>query len=109
MASRVRSWMTASTSSARGVTACTVAASDAGRGAGGWMRLVRRTRELATVSPRDDGPESDVNATEAQSEGEIAKPGRRQQRKATKRHEAQTMDGDDAHRVRAGRDDRRAV
>src|SRR5213078_2046977 len=64
---------------------------------------------LATVSPRDQQSESDVQAAEPGSEQPMSPGGRRNERNDAERHEAQPHDRHDAHRDRAAGRDRRAI
>src|SRR5690606_20066516 len=106
-ASRSRSWIRRSSSiglpSWPPVTLCRP------RGSSGASRRCAALRPLATVPPRDDRPEHDVEQPEAAGQERVAPFPRRVQGHGPDRHEAESHEGHGTHREGAAGHDAGAV
>src|SRR5688572_15434520 len=102
MASRMRSWISRSSSSAAPPpTTPRTARSPGGPG--------RAALGSATIPPGDHDTEREVQPAEPHRHQRVAPTRRREQRHGAKRHEAQAHERHDAHGMRAAGDDPRPV
>src|SRR3989442_750147 len=104
MPSRTRSWMRRSSAAAG---AGRRLGGPTGVGAGAVFRAPLSA--LATVPPRDDRAERDVEAAEAGGQDTVRPRRRGEQRHCPHGHETQSQQGYDARRKRPGGDDARPV
>src|SRR5262245_47004859 len=113
MPSRIRSWMSRSSSGADAGDRASVPCRE-GRGESPASRVCRRARPpwavacLATVPPRDDEAEADQHETEAGGHERVSPSLWPDERGRAERHEHEAHQGDDLDGHRAARDDRDA-
>src|SRR3989442_995085 len=95
MPRRTRSWISRSSSAARTPIRSR-------RGACSTASVFLIAPDLATVPPRNEGAEGDVEPTESRRQEPVPPGGRAQQRRRAYQHEAQAHHRDHAHRECAG-------
>src|SRR5262249_14632673 len=104
---RTRSWMRRWISEAGSAPPRTACSSRRGRGA--RLGLSLRASALATVPPRDDPAEDEMEAAEAKGEQRVAPDRRRKERERPEGHEAGAHQRHDTHRESSPRDHGGAV